>query len=698
MIGGVKRHSGYIEANGYTVTWAVGHLVTLADAHEYDAKYKTWRLSDLPIVPKPFRLKVIHANKNQYQVVASLLKQAEEVIVATDAGREGQLIYEFIALSVGYKGRARRLWLSSMTEEAIRTAMGRLKDNIEYKNLYHAGFARAQADWLTGINATRAITVHAGTLLTIGRVQTPTLAMIVERDVQIEQFKPEPYFEIESLFEHENGTYTGKWFNGDKTARFEDKANAEQVIAKVAGQPAHISKLEQKTIKEQPPQLFDLTTLQRTANQKYGLTADETLKLAQSLYETHKVLTYPRTDSRYLPDDVVPTLPKRLQAASKTFPELVTLLPKRIQPSKRVVDASKVSDHHAILPTEKAVSTTLRSDERKIYELVVKQTIAALLKPAEWATTTMETTVVGELFKTTGRVLLKSGWRAVFSHSNTDGDNTKSNEEDSHISLPAVAKGDKVETKRVDLLAKQTKPPSHFTEATLLAAMENAGKQVVDETLAEALKERGLGTPATRASVIEKIKRDDYVRTQKRNLISTEKGRTLIGFIHVDVLKSPELTGEWEHRLGQIESGQYSVSHFMEEIVAFTQSVVESIKQTEVDMPLSMQALPSSQDIIGVCPLCGGDVIETKKSFGCTNWKTSGCKFTVWKQISGHNVTKAQAKELLAKKKTRLLKFKTKAGKVFQAHLIVGTNGRIEFEFAKRTSSSGETGTGHPPD
>ncbi|GMA62752.1 DNA topoisomerase III [Alicyclobacillus fastidiosus] len=458
VIGGIKRHQGYVEANGYTITWAVGHLVTLADAQEYDAKYKKWNIGDLPIVPKAFRLKVIESSAAQYKIVASLLKRAEEVIVATDAGREGQLIYEWIARSVGFKGPAKRLWLSSLTEEAIRHAMRRLKSNAEYKNLYYAGFARAQADWLIGINATRALTTHTGTLLTVGRVQTPTLAMIVRRDLEIEHFRPEPYFELDATFSHVEGEYRGKWMNGDKTTRFRRREDVLSVLAKVEGRLGTIVQLEQKVVKEQPPQLFDLTSLQRTANQKYGFTADQTLKLAQSLYETHKVLTYPRTDSRYLSDDIVATLPRRLSAVAKTFPELAKLVPDVLHPTKKVVNASKVKDHHAIIPTEKPASTALRHDERKIYELVAKQTVAALHEPAEWASTTIVTAVVGELFKTTGRALLKSGWKAAFGLEDTHNQSKSSEDEDLQTTLPTVKKGDEVQTQQVVVLSKQTKP------------------------------------------------------------------------------------------------------------------------------------------------------------------------------------------------------------------------------------------------
>lgn len=680
IIGQSSRHNGFIEAKGYTVTWAVGHLVTLADAHDYDMLYKKWNMADLPIIPKPFRLKIIPSSKDQYKTVSSLLKQAEEVIVATDAGREGQLIYELIALSVGYKGIAKRLWLSSMTEDAIRQAMKQLKDNAEYKNLYHAGFARAQADWLTGINATRAMTMRAGTLLTIGRVQTPTLAMIVQREAEIDQFTPEPYFEVEASFTHENGEYRGKWFDGGKQNRFDSELAAEDICAKVTGQPASITNLVQKVVHEQPPQLFDLTSLQRQANQKYGFTADETLKLAQSLYETYKVLTYPRTDSRYLSEDIVATLPQRLSAASQTFPELITLIPASFRPTKRVVNSAKVTDHHAILPTEKSPSQSLSNRERKIYELVAKQTVAALLDAAQWASTTIETSVVGERFKTTGRMLVNSGWRAVFgANEKIEDAGKRANDDEMQSALPMVTQGDAVTMTHIDMLSKHTKPPAHFTEASLLAAMESAGKHVDDETLAEALKERGIGTPATRATIIEKIKRDGYIRVQKKNLLATDKGRALIDAIHVDVLKSPELTGEWEHHLSQIEAGRYSVSQFIGEITTFTRTVVESIKETTVLLAPEVQL--TNREVLGTCPICGGEIVETKKSYGCTHWQTQGCKFAVWKQICGHRMTKSQAKELLVKKRTKKLKFKNKAGEMFEAQLVLHPDGKVVFAF-----------------
>ena len=680
VLGGVKRHNGFVEANGYTVTWAVGHLVTLADAFDYDEKFKRWNALDLPIVPNPFQLKVIASSQSQFHIVAGLLKKADEVIVATDAGREGQLIYELISAHVGYRGITKRLWLSSMTEAAIRDAFTRLKDNSEYENLYFAGFSRAQADWLVGINATRAMTVHAGTLLTIGRVQTPTLAMIVRRDQEIEHFQPVPYFEVEAVFVHDKGNYKGKWLSKNNGTRLDNQAEAALIVQKVQGKEGIITKLEQKTSKEQPPQLFDLTTLQRKANQRFGFTADQTLKITQSLYETHKVLSYPRTDSRYISEDVASTLQQRLESASHTFPDYKKHIPLSINPGKRVVNAAKVTDHHAIIPTEKVLSTSLKSDEHKIYELVVQQTIAALMEPAEWASTTIETAVEGEVFKTTGRVLTKEGFRAIMGRQDDDEEKKKPDEEENQSHLPNVAKNDSCVTDTAEVLSKMTKPLPHFSEATLLGAMENAGKQVDDAELAEALKERGLGTPATRASIIEKLKRDEYIIVDKKKLLATEKGRALIDAITVPVLLSPEMTGDWEYKLKQMEHGHYTPDQFIAEIVEFTRNVVQEVQTSTVNVQVDNQS--HGREVVGRCPLCGGDVVKTPKGFGCVNWRSKGCKFTVWQDISGHKMTSTQVKELLAKGKTKLLKFTSrKTGKDFEALLVLKEGGKVEFEF-----------------
>lgn len=674
VLGKVTRKEGYMEAGDYTVTYAVGHLVGLADADAYDARYKSWRIEDLPILPETFRLVVLDHAKAQYKIVAQLLKQAKEVIVATDAGREGQLIYELIARQSGYKGPTKRLWLSSMTESAIREAFGRLRNNQEYQPLYAAAVSRSEADWLVGINATRCMTVRGGTKLPVGRVQTPTLAMIVDRDLTIEQFIPVPYFEVVATFAHEAGTYTGKWTKNKQT-RLDDQATATAIADAVRNQMGRVEKVETKPKLEQPPQLFDLTSLQRKANQLWGFTADQTLKLAQALYETHKVLTYPRTDSRYISQDIVPTLPERLRAAATAVPVLANLIGSATtQPGKRVVDDKKVTDHHAIIPTDKRPAS-LHDQERKLYELVSRQTLAALLPVAEWSLTTIETIVQEELFRTTGRTLVATGWRAALGDQADDGDEKRDEDEAAPL-LPAVKTGDPSSVESVEALAKQTKPPGHFTEASLLAAMESAGKQIDDAELAEAMKERGLGTPATRAATIEKLKRDELILVQKKQLTATQKGRELIAAIPIAVLKSPELTGEWEAKLKRMEQSQYDRQTFMGEIQAFTRDVIAQITSKAI----TISADPKTG--IGPCPKCGAPLQESPKAFGCSAWK-SGCDFKVWKEISGHKMTVAQVKELIAKGNTKPLKFKSKAGKDFEAQLKL-VNGKVEFAFATR--------------
>ncbi len=672
VLGKVTRKEGYMEAGDYTVTYAVGHLVGLADADAYNTRYKSWRIEDLPILPETFRLVVLDHAKAQYKIVAQLLKQAKEVIVATDAGREGQLIYELIARQSGYKGPTKRLWLSSMTESAIREAFGRLRNNQEYQPLYAAAISRSEADWLVGINATRCMTVKGGTKLPVGRVQTPTLAMIVDRDLTIEQFAPVSYFEVVATFAHEDGgTYTGKWTK-DKQTRLDDLAMATAIADAVRNKMGRVEKVETKPKLEQPPLLFDLTSLQRKANQLWGFTADQTLKLAQALYETHKVLTYPRTDSRYISQDIVPTLPERLRAAATAVPVLSNLIGSATtQPGKRVVDDKKVTDHHAIIPTDKRPGS-LNDQERRLYELVSRQTLAALLPAAEWSLTTIETIVHQELFRTTGRTLVSLGWRAALGD---QADDEKREEEDDSTSLlPAVKQGDPSSVESVEALAKQTKPPGHFTEASLLAAMESAGKQIDDAELAGAMKERGLGTPATRAATIEKLKRDGLIQVQKKQLTATQKGRELITTIPIAVLKSPELTGEWEAKLKRMEQSQYDRQAFIQEIHQFTRDVITQITSQTITIATDPKAG------IGQCPKCGAPMQESPKAFGCSAWK-GGCDFKVWKKISGHKMTVGQVKELVTKGITKSLKFQSKTGKDFEAQLKL-VDGKVEFAFA----------------
>lgn len=698
VLGKPTRKEGFLEVGEYFVTYAIGHLIGLADADAYDPRYKSWRAEDLPILPETFQLVVLEHAKRQYNVVAKLLKGAREVIVATDAGREGQLIYELIARHTGYKGLAKRLWLSSLTDRAIGEAFLNLRDNREYQPLYEAAVSRAEADWLVGINATRCMTVRAGTKLPIGRVQTPTLAMIVERDEAIERFIVTPYFEVMATFSTVAGSYKGKWTK-NKQSRFDHQADATAIADKVRGKRGHILRVETKPKSEAPPQLFDLTALQRRANQLWGMTAEQTLKTVQSLYETHKVLTYPRTDSRYISRDIVPTLPDRLRAAAAFTPDLSSLLDVvSNRPSSRVVSDEKVTDHHAIIPTDKKPSGSLKAEERNIYELVSRQTFAALLPAAQWSITTIETVVDDELFVTRGRILLSPGWRAALKEAAERERGESSDDEMENSLLPPVERGQEAKTLAAEVLAKQTKPPAHFTEASLLAAMESAGKQVDDAALAEAMKERGLGTPATRAATIEKLKRDGLIQVQKKQLSATMKARELIAAIPLATLKSPELTGEWESKLKQMERGHYSRKDFIQEIEVFTKSIIEHLSHTSIQIsaPVKERAstrqaqspdadtAPSEEKSLGQCPMCGAPMKESVKAYGCSEWQT-GCTFTVWKEIAGHKVTQAQVRDLLAKGITRPLKFKSKAGKPFDAQLRLVEGGKTTFVFAKGT-------------
>lgn len=680
VLGSVTRKEGYMEAGGYTVTYALGHLVGLADADAYNPNFKQWNMEHLPILPNPFQLQVLSSSKTQYNVINKLLKQASEVIVATDAGREGQLIYEFIAQKSNYTGPAKRLWLSSMTEEAIREAFKHLRDNNFYKNLAAAAMSRSEADWIVGINATRAITLKGKAKLSLGRVQTPTLAMIVERDHAIANFKPTPYCEVQAHFLHANGEYQGKWFR-EKETRFATRQQAEAIVAKIQGQPATILSVEQVPKTEAQPQLFDLTSLQRKANQLYGFSAKKTLDLAQALYETHKVLTYPRTDSRYISGDIVPTLPPRMKAAASLFPDLVQHLSSaNPYPPKRVVDDSKVSDHHAIIPTDKKPGT-LTEDERKIYELVARYTLAALLPPAKWESTTIITEVAAEQFKTLGRVLIHAGWRVAIQEPKQQEDENE--EAEYEATLPAVTQGDAVRLKSAEALSKQTKPPAYYNEASLLLAMEQAGKSIEDEELAEAMKERGLGTPATRASIIEKLKRDNYIEMKGKQIRASDTGKALIAAVTIPVLKSPELTGEWESKLKQMEQGKYERQQFIGEIETFVRTIIGEIQKVSISVP------PAQVQTLGECPKCHSPIKEGTKAYGCTGWK-KGCDFKIWKEISGHKMTVAQVNELLTKGTTKKLKFKSKAGKDFDAKLKLKTDGTIEFDFVQSTPRKGK--------
>jgi DNA topoisomerase-3 len=661
----------------------LGHLLELAEPEDYDPELKKWSLEQLPLIPPEFTLKPISSGRKQLTTIKRLVQSPDvsTVVNACDAGREGELIFRRIYAWCKGQKPVKRLWLSEATPAAIKEAFRRLRDSRELDNLAAAAEARAQADWLVGINATRAFTCRHNRLLSVGRVQTPTLALVVAREREIRAFKPEPYFEVWATFRKSTGeTYRGKWFR-EKQDRLQDKQEAENLTKQIST-GGIVEKIEQKEAREQPPQLFNLNDLQKEANKKYGLTAQKTLDAAQALYEKHKLLTYPRTDSRHLTTALVrDTLAGRLEALTG-IPDYAGLVPKNLpQLGKRYVDDSKVSDHHALIPTASRPDLSkLSPAEQKVYDLVVRRFLAIFYPDARYAVTRVVTAAGGEKFLSQGRVELDLGWKAVYGRQE-EGE-AESKDEESQA-LPQLAESEEVAVQGVEVKAKQTRPPQRYTEATLLAAMENAGRLVEDKEMADTLKAAGgIGTPATRAAIIERLIQVGYLRREKKNLLPTAKGETLIGLVPKEV-KSVELTARWEEGLKEIEEGQRDFNEWLEGIKNFTTEVVRMAREQE-----ATPGAEPDREVLGRCPLCGREVMEYPKSYSCSGYK-EGCKFAIWKEIAGKKITANQAKELLQRGKTGVIKgFKSKTGKKFYAALTLGEGGKVNFEFAER---NGET-------
>lgn len=644
----------------------------MAEPEDYDPTLGKWSLDRLPIIPQDFALAPTSSGRKQLAVLKRLLlsPDVDVVVNACDAGREGELIFRRIYAWCKGKKPVKRLWLSEATPSAIRAAFQSLRDGRELDDLAAAAEARAQADWLVGINATRAFTCRHGTLLSVGRVQTPTLAMVVVREREIRGFKPEPYFEVWATFQKDTGeTYAGKW-SREKQDRLRDRQEAENLTKQISA-GGIVEKIDQKEVREQPPLLFCLNDLQREANKKYGLTAQQTLDAVQALYEKHKLLTYPRTDSRHLTTALVrDTLAGRLQALA-SVPEYAPLVPKTLpQLGKRYVDDSKVTDHHAIIPT--AVNPDLNKlspAEQKVYDLVARRFLAIFYPDARYAVTKIITAAGGETFVSRGRTELDPGWKVVYQQ-DQDG------QDDETQALPRLMEGEAVAVVQVEVKAKQTRPPQRYTEATLLSAMENAGRLVEDKEIADTLKAAGgIGTPATRAGIIERLVQVEYIKREKKTLIPTEKGEMLVDLIPEE-LKSVELTARWEGGLRAIEEGEDEPGEWLEEIKNFTVGVVQMAKEQEAAAP--------AREALGRCPICGRDVLEYPKSYGCSGYK-EGCKFAIWKEISGKKLTPGQAKELLEKGRTGTIRgFKSRAGKAFDAALVLDEGGKVSFEFPER--------------
>ena len=566
-----NKGKGFIEGEKYVVTWALGHLVTLAEPEDYNQAYKEWRLEDLPLLPETLELKVIRQTSAQFHAVRQLMQRSDikELIIATDAGREGELVARWIMVKAKWKKPFKRLWISSQTDAAIREGFAALKPGMEFNHLYDAAVCRAEADWLVGLNITRALTCKYNAQLNAGRVQTPTLAMIVRREQEIQGFVPRDYWTVRAQF----GDYFGDWRDGGGNSRSFDLRQAQAIAAKVNGKTGVISEVSIQAKTEPPPLAYNLTELQRDANKRYGFSAQKSLSLLQGLYEQHKLVTYPRTDSRYITTDMVPTLPVRLQAiAAGPYAALVKpLLAKPLAPGKRFVDNGKVSDHHAIIPTEQPLRlAALSDDEQKLYDLIARQFIAVLYPPRRYQQTTLLTTVDGEKFYAAGKVELERGWRAVNDRPADPGE-----QEDDVPDQPLAAhqKGETPTVAACSVSKGKTKPPPRYTEATLLSAMENPGKFIADEELRESIKQSGLGTVATRAEIIEKLLHTSYIERHGKELAPTSKGRQLINLVASD-LKSPELTAQWEQSLANIAQGRERRADFIARIKNYAAALV----------------------------------------------------------------------------------------------------------------------------
>ncbi len=646
-----KNDKGFIDGENYIISWAVGHLITLWDPADYDDKYKKWNFKDLPIVPDEMKIKPIAKTKTQFSVLKKLMnsKEVDSIICATDSGREGELIFRYIYSMAGCKKPCKRLWISSMTDKAIKDGFDSLKDIAEYDNLYFSAKCRSEADWLVGMNASRAYSLKYDSLLSIGRVQTPTLAMLVARQKEIDNFDERVYFDVTADY----GEFKGIWTDLEKndTKIFEEE-KADEIVKKIKGKTGIVTDVEKEEKKQLPPLLYDLTELQRDCNKKFGFTAKKTLSVVQSLYETRKMVTYPRTDSRYLSDDMIPKIystMRKVEYANEFKPYTAGIDIKKLKITKRIIDNSKVSDHHAIIPTDNYFKTgSLTADEKKVFDLIVRRFVCVFYDEYEYETTKVIIKTEGEDFVSKGKVVLKEGWQALYK-------DDKAKAKDDEGILPPLEKGDEVKVIGAKKAKKKTSPPKPYTEASLLSAMENAGRFVEDEELKEQLKDSGLGTPATRAAIIERLIEVGYVTRKAKALIPTEKGIKLIEVVP-DELKSPQTTGKWEKGLSSVSKGKMKDERFMGSIKKFVYFLVNDAYSSQKEVVFEKEERKykkrSASGGLGTCPACKkGKIYENTKGYYCSEWR-NGCSFTVWKNcldIYGGKVDNALIKELISK-------------------------------------------------
>lgn len=669
ILGATSAHNGYMEGNGYQVTWTFGHLCTLKEPNDYTDLWKHWSLSALPMIPPRFGIKLIDDDgiKRQFAVIEKLMQSADSIVNCGDAGQEGELIQRWVMQKAGAKCPVKRLWISSMTDEAIREGFSQLKDQSEYQPLYIAGLSRAIGDWLLGMNATRLYTLKYGQnrqVLSIGRVQTPTLALIVNRQKEIDSFEPEPYWVLATVYRDTTFTAT--------KGKFTTKEEGEAAFSTIADKPFTVTAVQKKNGTEAPPRLFDLTSLQVECNRKFSYSAETTLKIIQGLYE-RKLTTYPRVDTQYLSDDIYPKCPSILSGISKQYgPLMQPLMGKKLTKSKRVFDTSKVTDHHAIIPTG-VPATSLTDLERNVYDLIARRFIAVFYPDCKFSTTTVLGNVEDIEFKVSGKEILSPGWRAVYAQPtsqtatptpNTTSEDDDHNKGDEERTLPTFVKGESG-PHTPTLSEKWTTPPKYYTEATLLRAMETAGKFVEDETLRAALKENGIGRPSSRAGIIETLFKRHYIRRERKNLVATATGIELIDIIHEELLKSCELTGIWEKRLRDIEHKKDDAADFINGLKQQVTEIVNDVlrdntnrrvtiltdedlkkkkkttkkktttakadnKKTDAPQPTPPDSTSTDDSIIGTtCPICGkGTIIKGKTAYGCSNWR-NGCTYRV---------------------------------------------------------------------
>ncbi|MFN3402655.1 MAG: DNA topoisomerase 3 [Cytophagaceae bacterium] len=684
ILGAKNKKDGYIEGNGYQITWTIGHLCTLKEPQDYDARLKSWKIQDLPILPAKFGIKEINNGglAKQLRIISKLVSNAKEVVNCGDAGQEGELIQRWVLSKAQCKAPVKRLWISSLTEEAIKEGFNNLKDSKDYDSLYAAGSSRAIGDWLLGINATRLYTLKYGEnkqLLSIGRVQTPTLALIVNRYLEIQNFKPETYWELKTK-------YRDVLFSA-KNGKFNSKKEAEKILKDIENGLFTVISFTKKKGKETAPKLFDLTSLQVECNKKFGYSAELTLNTVQGLYEK-KYVTYPRVDTMYLPDDMYPKIKDILSSMSGYSSLVKPLLGEPIRKSKNVFDDKKVTDHHAIIPTN-VTAKSLGGNEANVYDLIARRFLAAFYPDCQVSKTEVIGKVNNTEFKATGKQILEEGWRAVYKEEKKEED---SDQEEDQI-LPEFKEGESGPHKPV-LAEKQTKPPKLYTEATLLRAMETAGKQVGDEELRELMKENGIGRPSTRANIIETLFKRNYIKKERKNLVPTLTGLQLIQTIDYELLKSAELTGKWEKKLRDIEKGSFDAKVFLEEMKRMVSQIVNHVKSAPAkkiasdSKPLKLDKVTKPEKSNGssstpqgmICPKCSsGKILKGKNAYGCSEYK-SGCNFLIPFVFHEKKLSESQVLSLLKSGKTSSAKGFVKGGEQAEGIVKLGNDFSLIFE------------------